>query len=271
MYASQFLHRLSRKFPELSLKLKQAGISGSEEAFLKKTIFSACIMTAGIALILVALTSRLSLSKLTLLFIPAVFVMFFFFFMQMPDVKIKRERQEIGKEIIFSGRFLMVELESGIDIYHSFEGVAANYPVVGKYFRHIIKQVDLGTDVENAINEEVELTPSDDLRKILWQLLNSLRTGADASNSLKSVIEQIVKEQQIMITEYGRKLNPLAMFYMIIAIILPTLGITMLMVVGTLTGIAIDFNALMVILLFIAFMQFMFLSIIRSSRPSVGA
>ncbi|MCX6710323.1 MAG: type II secretion system F family protein [Candidatus Woesearchaeota archaeon] len=203
-------------------------------------------------------------------FLVFIFLGFFFFFLHAPDVKIMKEKQEIGKEIIFAGRFLMVELESGIDVYNSMIGVAQNYETIGKYMRHIIKQIDLGTPIEDAINEEVELTPSDDLRKILWQILNSLRTGADASKSLRSVIEQIVKEQHISITEYGRKLNPLAMFYMIIAIILPTLGVTMTIVLSTLMSIPIDFKILMVFLMFVAFMQFMFLSIIRSSRPAVG-
>ncbi|MEM3690305.1 MAG: type II secretion system F family protein, partial [Candidatus Micrarchaeia archaeon] len=137
--------------------------------------------------------------------------------------------------------------ESGISIYDAIRGASGNYPAVGKYLKEIIKQVDLGTSMEDAINQAVEKTPSEDLRKILWQLLNSLKTGADSAKSLRTVIEQIVKEQQIAIVEYGRKLNPMAMFYMMIAIIIPTLGVTMLIILSMIMGLPIDFKILLVI------------------------
>ena len=268
--ANQLIHRLARKYPELELKLKQAGISDTKEQFLNKTILTAVMMTAGLSFILLVFVKSLGVPPIILGMIPLIFFMMFYFFLHSPEAMVKKEISAVSKEIVFAGRFLMVELESGIDVYNALIGVSANYPTIGKYTRHIVKEVDLGTSMDDAINQEVELTPSEDLRKVLWQILNSLKTGADTSKSLKSVVEQIVKEQQIQITEYGRKLNPLAMFYMIIAIILPTLGITMLLVISTLMAIDINFKILMIILVFIAFMQFMFLSIIRSSRPSVG-
>ena len=59
------------------------------------------------------------------------------------------------------------------------------------------------------------------------------KTGADVSTSLNSVVEQITHEQMIEVKEYGRKLNPLAMFYMMMAVIIPTLGVTLLIVIST--------------------------------------
>jgi hypothetical protein len=84
---------------------------------------------------------------------------------------------------------------------------------------------------------------------------------------MNTVIEQIVREQQIEVKEYGRKLNPLAMFYMMAAIIIPSLGTTMLVVLSTFIGLNLSLTVLFVITGLIAFVQFMFLSIIRSMRP----
>jgi len=267
---SILIHRLARRYPWLDLKLKQAGMPETREQFLEKTLLTATMMTTGLSVVLLILIKGAIFPMITLATIPLIFFIMFYFFLHEPEVKVKKEIASVSKEIVFAGRFLMVELESGIDIYNALIAVSKNYSSVGKYTRHIVKEVDLGTSIEDAINLEVEITPSDELRKVFWQILNSLRTGADTSKSLKSVVEQIVKEQQIQITEYGRKLNPLAMFYMIIAIILPTLGITMLLVISTLMAIQIDFKILMVVLGVISFMQYMFLSIVKSSRPSVG-
>jgi hypothetical protein len=45
-----------------------------------------------------------------------------------------------------------------------------------------------------------------------------------------------MKEQKISVQDYGKKLNPLAMFYMMIAIIIPSLGVTMIVVLATFLG-----------------------------------
>ena len=127
----------------------------------------------------------------------------------------------------------------------------------------------MGTSLEEALNETIKTNPSYQLRKVLWQIVNSLKTGSDIVISLKAVIDSIVREQVIAVEEYGKKLNPLAMFYMVIGIIIPTLGVTMLVVLSTFISIKIDLTILIIISLGIAFLQLMFLSIIKSSRPAV--
>ena len=79
----------------------------------------------------------------------------------------------------------------------------------------------------------------------------------------------MIREQQIAVGEYGRKLNPLAMFYMLIAIIMPTLGVTMITIISIFIGIKIDLAILLIIVGIVAFMQFMFVAMINSIRPPV--
>jgi predicted neutral ceramidase superfamily lipid hydrolase len=100
--------------------------------------------------------------------------------------------------------------------------------------------------------------------------MNSLKTGTEVGTALNSVIDQIVREQAISVQEYGKKLNPLAMFYMTISIIVPSLGITMLVILATFIGLKVTMPVLLVLAMMIAFVQFMFLSLVRSSRPSIS-
>jgi flagellar protein FlaJ len=97
-----------------------------------------------------------------------------------------------------------------------------------------------------------------------------LKTGSDISESLKAVVEQITREQIIEIQTYAKKLNPLAMFYMIIAVILPSLGITMLIVLSSFVSISLDLTILIAIAVMLGLLQLMFYAIIKSSRPAVG-
>ena len=101
----------------------------------------------------------------------------------------------------------------------------------------------------------------------MWQIMNSLRTGADVSVALESMVEQITKEQLIEMKTYEKKLNPMVMFYLMMAVILPSLGITMLSLLSTFLGINLGVGALIGIALFLVFIQFMFLNMIKSSRP----
>jgi len=56
---------------------------------------------------------------------------------------------------------------------------------------------------------------------------------------------------------------------MIIAVILPTLGVTMMIVFSSFVEIEISLTILLVVASFLAFIQFMFLSMIKFSRPAV--
>jgi flagellar protein FlaJ len=119
------------------------------------------------------------------------------------------------------------------------------------------------------LTEAVEYIPSDNFRRILWQILNSIRTGSDVAQSLISVLEQIAREQTIEVDKYSKKLNPLAMFYMIIAVILPSLGVTMIVVFSSFVKFEIGLTALIFIAFLLGFVQFMFLSVIKFSRPAI--
>ena len=154
-------------------------------------------------------------------------------------------------------------------IFKTLENIGASYKAVGAYFREIIEKVKIGTSLEQAVNEAVELVPSDPLRKILWQVANSLRTGSNVSRPLENVVETIIREQKIETNEYGRKLNPLAMFYMMMAIIVPSLGTTMLTIISIFAGLRISMPFLIAIVVVNGFIQFMFVAIISSSRPAV--
>lgn len=239
------------------------------EDFVKKTLLSAFYMTTGFVMFLAAVLSKLEgLKEILIIAFPIIFVLMFFYFLKLPDIKILKREREISKSIVFAGRFLIIELESGVPIYDALVNVSRNFKDIGKYFDEIIGQVDMGTTLEDALNREIELTPSNNFRKLLWQILNSLKTGADISSSLNAIIEQIVREQTIEGKNYGRKLNPFAMFYMILAVIMPTLGTTMLIVFSTFVSVTIGLVALLSLAAFFSFIQLMFVAVIKSQRPS---
>jgi len=262
--------RVSKEFPTLRLKLKQAGMDDKPEDFIKKTFISAFYMTTGLVIVVFLVLAKFDVLKgFMFLAVPIVFFMMFLYMIKLPDLKISRKDKEVSREILFAGRFLIIELESGVPLYNAMINVSKNFKVVGQYFKELTDKVDLGTSMEDALNEAVEFVPSNDLRKILWQIINSIRTGSNVSQSLYSVMNQITKDQINEVNKYGKKLNPLAMFYMIIAVILPSLGVTMLIILSSFIKFELSLTILLLLAGFLGFVQFMFIAMVKFSRPPI--
>ena len=268
---NKFFKRLAKKMPDLEEKLIIAQMKDTPEMFLKK-VYTVSFMISFSFSFLFLLPILHSLGHGILVPIISFFLLFpviRFYFLKMPDLKILNLEKEITKEILFALRFLIIELESGVLIYKAFENIKKNYPVIGKYFGEIVDQVDYGTDIEKALNNVIQKCPSDNLRMILVQIQNSMKTGADMVTALNVTVERITREEKIMVNEYSKKLNPIAMFYMIMAVIFPSIGFVMLIILSSFIGFNVTLPILFGLIGMIGFLQFMFISIIKSIRPPV--
>ncbi len=262
--------KIAKGLPALKLHLNQAGMDMKPEAFVQKTFISSFYLAFGVVIFLFFMLLRLETSLLFLvpLFLVLIFGLFTYM-LKIPQARGIQKAKEIDKEIVYAGRFIQIELESGVPLYNALATAAKSYKHIGAHLQEIVDKIELGTPIETALNETIEFTPSEKFRKVLWQIVNSLKTGAEVSKSLEATLDQISKEQLIEIKAYGHKLNPIAMFYMIVAIIVPSLGMAMLVILSTFLGFNLTFPLLMTISAFIAFIQFMFIAIIKMSRPAV--
>jgi pilus assembly protein TadC len=260
-----FLRALASRLPELRQTLRLARMADTPEYYLKKTLNVG--MLAGFALTLIAF--GFTKSPMALLAFPIVFVLASLYAYRYAAFKVQKEARLINQELVYATRYMLIQLESGIPLYACFENLERNYEHVGRIFGEINEKMNLGTPLTDALNEAVETCPSDEMRKILWQILNSLRVGSEVTGAIGTVLEQVVREQKIAVVEYGRKLNPMAMLYMMVAVIVPSLGTTMLVVLATFIGLKLELTVLLVLAGLIGFIQFMFLAVIKSQRPAV--
>ncbi len=261
--------KLAGIYPDLHYKLLQAGIEEKPEAYIKKTLLAAIYLTIGLFVFFFLLFAKSGNAKIAFISMPIIFILSLFYIIRIPDAIISKKDKEINREIVYAGRFLVIEIQSGVPLSDAFNNLSKNYPKIGKYFKLITDKVSLGTGMEDAMSEVIEVTPSNNFRRIVWQILNSQRTGADVGDSINSVVEQISREQSILLQEYGRKLNPLAMFYMMAAVIVPSLAVTFFVIISSMMGLEISLTVLLSIVFFMAFVQFMFLSMIKFMRPAV--
>lgn len=226
----------------------------------------------------VILTSILGIFKISNFFTfgigTAIAVSFFIYFNQRnyPRIFVLNKKRNIEKNLIPVLQDMMVQLNSGVSIYEILANIAtSDYGEVSAEFKKITKEMNSGISQIEAIEKYAKLNTSEYFRRVLWQLSNGMRSGSDMAIVIREGIKNLSEEQTIQIQSYGSKLNPLIMFYMLIAVVLPSLGITFLIIISSLLNVNEIILKLIFVLVFVVvvFMQVMFLGLIKSRRPSL--
>jgi archaeal flagellar protein FlaJ len=146
--------------------------------------------------------------------------------------------------------------------------VSDDYGEVSVEFQRIVKRVNSGIPEVDVLAEASRTIPSEQFRKVLWQISNAIKVGSDVSDALRSILDDLMKEQINKIHKYGQELSPWTMMYMMGAVILPSLGITMLIVITSFLNVFIPKLILPVILLALIIFQVFFMNFVASRRPT---
>lgn len=262
---------IASKYPTLKRKLIIAHMEITPEQYVKQNVISTLIMTAIVTFgyFLFASGTELNLLTVPLVAIIAGFL-FFQLFMRTVDVKIHKLAKEIDKDVLFAGRFLLIKLNSGKPLMNAIIDASNSYGVANRYFKEIVRDIELGTPLEEALEKASRYSPSNKMQRILFQISNALKIGVDVTNFLEAILDEIAEDQLLEIKNYGRKLSGITMFYMLFAIVIPSLGITMLIAVVSLIKIQIDFGLFMMFLFALIIIEFVFITIFKSIRPNVN-
>jgi pilus assembly protein TadC len=259
------------KYPTLKRKLMIAHIDLTPEQYVRKNMIGALAMTIVVMFGIFLLALGM---EWPVWIVPGVGVIIFFLFFQLfmrtVDVKIRKLAKEIDRDVLFAGRFLLIKLNSGKPLMNAIIDASNSYGVANRYFKEIVRDIELGTPLEDALEKASRYSPSDKMQRILFQISNALKIGVDVTNFLEAILDEIAEDQLLEIKSYGRKLSGITMFYMLFAIVIPSLGITMLIAIVSLVNIQIDFGLFMLFLFGLIIIEFIFITIFKSIRPNVN-
>jgi pilus assembly protein TadC len=262
---------LAKKNPAFEKQMITAHINKTPEEYLRETFKVAGMAAGGFGFLSMMLVIKL---KMNLVLIPLAFIFYFvvafLFFYQLPKGKIRQREREINKEILFAGRYLLVKLESGMPLYNALIDISRSYGVAAKYFREIVNDIETGTPIEEALENSREFNASKKFKRIMWVIVTALKTGIDVSDSLKTCLKDITEEQVIEIKAYGKTMNSIMLFYMIIGCVLPSLGFALFTIFVSFLQFEIT-NTFIAFMLFMFFvMQMCFIAVIKATRPMVN-
>jgi len=263
---------LERVFPNIGTELEQADLDIKPKEYLS---IMALLFT--IYFLLVFDLSIFFLMPFTRDFLPISFGLAFFLssmiLLQLklfPRIRISRKVREIEKNLVFALRAMLIQLKSGVSLYYTMKIVAeGSYGVLSREFAKMIKEVDSGIKQEAALEKMARENPSPIFRRAVWQIVNGMKGGGDIEKIIRESLKSLARKQRIGVQKYGSQLKVLSLMYMMIGIIIPALGLVFLIVLGSFPKITITELIFWLLLMGIIIMEFVFIGLIKSKRPTL--
>ncbi len=265
---------LSHMFPGLGFNLEQSGLDFDAREWMALAFFTAIFYFSVLSgpLALLTLVARIEPVKALGISFLVGFVIGFvslIYLAMYPRLMVTKKVNQMERFLPHGLHHLLIEVRSGVPLYNSLVSIAqSNYGMLSHEFRRAVNEINTGKSEIAALEMLARENPSLYFRRVIWQLVNALKSGADIGQTIKQIVDSLGEEQMIAIKKYGAQLNPLSLMYMIFCVIFPTLGITFLLVISSFIGIGIDIQYLLIgILVFLMMFQFMLIGLIKSRRP----
>jgi len=264
--------KLSVLNPYLPQKLAEAEIPLKDREYLSIAIFSSIYWFSvifSVLTILPALAGK-NLINISLPLSILIALIAFLYINFYPNLIALRKSKDIERNLLFVVRHLYVQVRSGVSLFDAMVAVSReDYGIISREFERAVKEISTGKE-QTAVLEEMALRVSHaGFKRIIWQIVNSLKSGADISKVLNTIANELSQEQKVKIRKYGSQLSPYALMYLMLTIILPTLGISFLIILSSFSGIGIPETFFFLILGIVVLFQIMLIGMIKSSRPSV--
>jgi pilus assembly protein TadC len=264
--------RMQKSFMGMEMYLNQAELHIGAIDYM-----AMCLVSLSMFTVVIFLISLISLMFDAPLFAPFVITLLFsgFVFLQQvayPKLAASRRIKEVERNLLPALQDMLVQLNSGIPLFNILVNIAnGDYGAISVELTNAVQEINAGKNQIDALEDIAVKNPSVLFRRAIWQIVNGMKEGADISTLIKEVMRAINDEQITQIQQYGGQLSPLALFYMLIAIIAPSLGVTFIIILASFVALSpvvtkVVFYGLMLLSLLF---QFMFLGMIKTRRPSL--
>jgi Flp pilus assembly protein TadB len=258
MSYSNFIRGIVKKHPELKLKLKRANKNLTPFQYVHQTIMMfALSMVFFLFLLFLIFNSRgmmylLIAEGAVILFSPVLYKFWFGYI----DVQIKQLGRELDGDLLFVSEYFLVSLESGLPLGNAIQRISKLNRPGGIFFKRVYTDFQTGKDLEEALNDASNYAPTNTVKVLLKRLHDSMKIGVDLRSILENFIEESSEKKIIEIKSYSKKLNPIVMMYLLLGIVLPSLGVTFFILGAAI--LEITPKLLMYILIAVFMFMFMF-------------
>ena len=203
-------------------------------------IFS--ILTLITALISYFISLELGLATFVSFLLIAIAIFYY------PKIKKQNEYSSFSKELPFALRQLATELRSGKSLFDSLDSIVkSDYDVLSLEFSRVLEEIKYGESTETAFLNLEKRVDSKALSRVIYEILTSLRIGANLSGSLSIIAEDVNFDMRMKLKEYSEKLNAFIMIYTFLAILAPVILLTILLAASVVIGDLVPADLIMVL------------------------
>jgi archaeal flagellar protein FlaJ len=235
--------RISPKFEELHIQLKQGGVLIAFKAYIAFMVLSSIIsfsVSLLSSLIILPFAMGISfLSATNLVFSLAIgsstaLVTLLIFYIY-PGLKASGRKGPIDRNMPYTSNFLTLLSSSNVPPSVIFESVAKidTLKETRLEFSNIMRDIEVfGKDLMSSIIENAKLTPNDQLRELLLGYVATVRTGGNPTEYLKVTSERITKERMTKLDMMLESLSAMAEIYIMILVAAPLLFAVLFVTLG---------------------------------------
>ncbi|VVB97898.1 Type II secretion system (T2SS), protein F [uncultured archaeon] len=177
---------------------------------------------------------------------------------------------KVDRELIFAMRDMLIQISSGVPFFTVVENIgASNYEYLSDEFKDVANKVKAGSPLLDEIENMAIRTQSEYLKKTSWQLVTAIRTGANLTTTLKSIVKVLVDYQFSLSKSFNAELNFIILVYLMISAVLPTIGTTVLVIFSVFGMLGITSEVFMGIIFMSFFGQMGIIAYVNSKRPNL--
>ncbi len=227
MSFANFIRGFVKRHPELKLKLKQANSRLSPFQYIYQTITMTAFVVATFLIIGFMVTKGNIFNMLIGFGVVISLTPFFYrFWLSYVDVQISKYSRELDADILFVSEYFLVSLESGLPLGNAIENISKLKRPGGTFFKRIYTEFKTGKSFEEALDEGARFSPSDTMKGLIKRLKDSMTIGVDLRIVLVNFIQDSSDKKLMEVKGFSKKLNPIVMMYLLLGIVLPSLGVT---------------------------------------------
>ena len=207
-----------------------------DESNFYNSVLRIIAMAFSILTLIVALISYFISLELALpIFISVLLIALSIFYY--PKIKKQNDYASFSKELPYALRQLATELRSGKSLFDAMDSIAdSDYDVLSLEFSRVLEEIKYGESTETAFLNLEKRVNSRSLSRVIYEILTSLRIGANLSSYLSIIAEDVNFDIRMKLKEYSEKLNAFIMIYTFLAILAPVILLTMLLAASVVIG-----------------------------------
>lgn len=260
--------------PRLGATLTKIGIEVEPEAYVIGSLFSSLFYgIAFFAISLAALAVRVDVQDPVRTALPlgfAFWLVFFLLHLIHPTIILKKIAAKENKDLLFALREIVMNAESGVPLFDSMKNVGSgNYGYISQDFEWVTKQIESGVPERDALKSLALKTENEYMRRTVWQIVNALESGASLANALPGIVQSLENHIFREIKDYSSNLNFLMLIYMLSAAVVPSLGITFMVLLSAFSGLGVTLNTVAILVVVSSIMQLILIGFMSSTRPEV--